>query len=274
MVISFFVSINYFFVGNSYAESGHTLGNGGDITELQTIEIWESLNQRLRPCLTTLNPCKISHKDSQSVSLLIGNFKDKGKIKFITTQEQWSYSTQNVWGSEIKINRNSLYQNKKPISFSELAKIVMEAAFFQLTKNREQSSQLADKIRSSWFVSSHEFITFIDSYMLTIKWIDLHQSNSQIYIDVADSAENISEFFLKNRICTSHLSYFKIINLFAFSYNEFLQVHGESEFNCIQKEKILAQFNMIVPYKMDKTPVILKDKIEIDLFNLRRLSEE
>ena len=53
---------------------GHTVGNGGDLSELYIIEIWLNLDKKIEYCFESTDPCQLLATEKNEIKFLLNHF--------------------------------------------------------------------------------------------------------------------------------------------------------------------------------------------------------
>jgi hypothetical protein len=151
------------FASLSYAGPGsHGANNGGDISELQTIQVWTQADKMVSHCLLRVEKCDVEGVEIEFLKSFIESFASRGSISFRASKEDWTFRTEQEIGAEIVINSLKLYEDNQPISYGEISTQVLQALFYQFGLAKVESHQLGEKISSLWNCPKGNSLIFMD----------------------------------------------------------------------------------------------------------------
>lgn len=255
--------IGTIFVGFSqqiHAGSGsHGVNNGGDISELQAIQIWTQSEEMVNHCLKRSDLCGTSSSEAQFLSYFVENSEQRGPIHFQGTPESWVYQTPVALGATIEMNSLQLYENDWPIDYRFIANFVFEALFYQYGFGPENSKILAEKISQFWNFQSNYHPFVFNGQKTLLVWVSSLNGIS-VFFDLPEDSSELTSLFQTNLPCGGMVQDLPVI-FSQQSDGDTLKLRGKAKGTCQADSPWAAEFQLIVK--------LTKDQKSIDLENSR-----
>lgn len=235
-----------------YASGGHNVGNGGDIAELQMIEIWAHLDKSLKFCLLKDSSCDLNAKEFQAITQVVKHFSLKGEIKFSADLSDWAFR---IREAEVIFNQNALYNQKISKPYSSLQGLVLWSL---LVKNKYEniwSQSLANKVVKYLFSTSQRKSVTRYGKNYSLVWVHILESHDLVFFDQPYKAFDITQLFLSKNLCPTSLVKFDIdgIRYLEVSQNQ-VTVFGKVNFYC-KGVNLTSDFKLYLPFDMSSDRV-------------------
>lgn len=263
------------FIGNIALGQGHTIGNGGGISELQMTKLWTNAEQEMKFCLDPRDPCEIEREGQDAVANVLINMGKKGEIKFTAAPGNWVYITEDKPQSDVTYNSSQLYEaDGAPLAYQALAAYVYEVLFYQNGLAPKPAAATGKKVAQFLYADSHRISSGLGAAKVSLIWRNpnpKYETEFHFFLDLPKYSYELTELFAKNP-CDPGLTLSTRMESLSFTTvdNDRIEATGQMKHTCYG-EAWTSRVKITLPLKVQSGHQVLnEEKARVRYYDARK----